>query len=85
MSEFKVTEAQMQKLADADAVLADLAMGAMMEQDTENFQRYVEVGLPVFDLQHELVEKGLAEKVLDRSDRDEAVDALSALLGSAGE
>jgi hypothetical protein len=80
MSDFKITEDQMQKLADADAVLADLAMEAMMAQDTENFQRYVEVGLPVFDLQHKLVELGLAEKVLDRSDRDEAADALSALL-----
>lgn len=80
MSEFKVTEAQMQKLADADAVLADLAMEAMMTNDPA-FQRYVEVGLPVFELQHELVEKGLAEKVLDRSDRDEAAEGLAALLG----
>lgn len=85
MSEFKVTEAQMQKLADADAVLADLAMGAMMEQDTDNFQRFVEVGLPVFEIQHELVEKGLAEKVLDRSDRDENVQELTTLLGAGGE
>lgn len=74
MSDFKVNEAQMQKLADADAVFADLAMEAMMAGDTEAFQRYVEVGLPVFEIQHELVEKGLAKEVLDRSDR-EAVDA----------
>jgi hypothetical protein len=83
MSDFKVTADQMQKLADADAVLADLAMEAMVSGDNETFSRYVEVGLPVFELQHELVEKGLAAEVLDRSDRDEADAAL--LAAASGE
>lgn len=73
-TEYAVTEEQMQKLADADAVLADLAIGAMLAGDMEAFDRISSVGLPLYEFQQELVDQGLAKERLDRSDRDEAAD-----------
>lgn len=70
MSEtYAVSREAMQKLADADAVLADLAMEAVMNGDMDFFGKLSDVGLPLYEFQQELVDLGLAEERLDRSDR----------------
>lgn len=72
-TEFLVSEDIMQKLCNADAVLADLVMSMMMDPDTDPaaLQLVMENGLAIFEFQHKLVELGLAEQVMDRSDREE--------------
>lgn len=67
---FLVSRDQMQKLADADAVLADLTVDGLTNGNTDAVSLFGEVGLRLFQLENELVEKGLAQEVLDRSDRD---------------
>lgn len=73
MSDFLVSEATMQKLSDADAALADLVVGFMLDDDAdpEVVNLIVKNGLALFEFEQELVARGLAEKVLDRSDRNE--------------
>lgn len=72
---YAVSAESMQKLADADAVLADMAISAMLTGDNELFNRITDVGLPLYEFQQELVDRGLAAERLDRSDR-EAVNEL---------
>lgn len=67
---FLVSRDQMQKLADADAVLADLTVEGLTNGNTEAVSMFGELGLRLFQLENDLVEQGLAEEVLDRSDRD---------------
>lgn len=67
---FLVSDEQMQKLADADSVLADLTVQALTTGNSEAFDLFGEVGLALFNLENDLVEKGLAREVFDRSDRD---------------
>ena len=76
MSDFLVNEAAMQKLSDADSALADLVVELMFNEDSdpEVVNLFVKTGLGLYEFQHELVDRGLAERVLDRSDREE-VDA----------
>lgn len=73
MSDFLVSEEAMQKLSDADSAMADLVMQMMFDPDTDPaaLQLIMENGLAVYEFQHKLVELGLAERVLDRSDREE--------------
>lgn len=68
---YMLSTEQMQTLADADGILADLALTAMMLGDGDLFTKTTEVGLPLFEFQEELVERGLAEARMDRSDREE--------------
>lgn len=73
-SEHMLSTEHMQKLADADAVLADLALGLMMGFDQgfgdPLWDRITTVGLGLYELQQELVDAGLAAERLDRSDRE---------------
>lgn len=69
-TQYRVPDAVMQKLSDADAALADLVMEAMMTGDSEVLELLMPVGLALFELEHTMVEKGWAREVLDRSDRD---------------
>lgn len=73
---YLVDEATMQKLSDADSALADLVMTMMMDPDTDPAALNVvmENGLAIFEFQHKLVEMGLAEQVMDRSDREVEAD-----------
>ena len=73
MSDFLVSEEAMQKLSDADSVLADVVMGLMFAEDSdpEVVNLFVKAGLGLYEFQQELVERGLAREVLDRSDREE--------------
>ena len=75
MSDFLVSEATMQKLSDADSALADLVVNLMLlsddDVDPEVANLIVKTGLGLYEFQHELVERGLAERVMDRSDREE--------------
>ena len=70
---YLVDEATMQKLSDADSALADLVMPMMLDENTdaEALNLIMENGLAIFEFQHKLVDLGLAEKVMDRSDREE--------------
>lgn len=76
MSDYMVSEETMQKLSDADSALADLVVELMFNEDSdpEVVNLFVKTGLGLYEFQHELVDRGLAERVLDRSDREE-VDA----------
>lgn len=68
---YLVSRENMQKLADADAVLADLAIGLMMQGrgfGDPLWEKVTDVGLPLYEFQQELVDMGLAEARLDRSD-----------------
>ena len=70
---YLVDEATMQKLSDADSALADLVMPMMLDENTdaEALNLIMENGRAIFEFQHKLVDLGLAEKVIDRSDREE--------------
>ena len=70
---YLVDEATMQKLSDADSALADLVMPMMLDENTdaEALNLIMENGLAIFEFQHKLVDLGLAEQVMDRSDREE--------------
>lgn len=69
--EYLLNESVMQKLADADAALADVVMGAMFtgSEDLDEIMNTVApAGLAIFQFQHDAVKAGLAERVMDRSD-----------------
>lgn len=71
---YPISEETMQKLADADSALADLVMESMVnsdDTDPEVLNGLMNTGLALFNLQFDLVERGLAEKVMERSDRAE--------------
>lgn len=70
---YPISEETMQKLADADSALADIVVESMMDpdMDPEALNGLMNTGLALFNLQFDLVERGLAEKVMDRSDRAE--------------
>jgi hypothetical protein len=68
---FLLSEEVMQKLSDADSALADVALAAMLSNDVDTFEKVVGLGLSIFEFQHDAVEAGLAERVMDRSDREE--------------
>lgn len=76
MSNFLVSDETMQRLSDADSALADLVMSLMFDEDSdpEVVNLIVKNGVGLYEFQHELVARGLAREVLDRSDR-QAVDA----------
>lgn len=69
--EYLLDESTMQKLADADAALADIVMGAMFS-DSEDLPMIMNTiapaGLAIFQFQHDAVEAGLAERVMERSE-----------------
>lgn len=70
---YLLSREDMQKLADADAVLADLAISLMMQGrgfGDPLWEKVTDVGLPLYEFQQELVDMGHAAERLDRSDRD---------------
>lgn len=71
---FLLSKETMQKLAEADAALADIVVDAIMDRvpmDPTQVTLIASAGLALFQFQQDAVAAGLAESVMERTEHEE--------------